>query len=81
MKRLIVATLLLVPMTAPAFAQASRDDDPIIMQDKNRKKEAEEVDKQYTRTLDKTSKPTTGVRADPWSNMRGPADDPKTTKR
>ena len=80
MKRLIVATLLLVPLTAPAFAQA-RDDDPIIMQDKNRQKAAEEVDKQYKRTLDKTSKPTTGARADPWSNMRAPADDPKTTKR
>ena len=75
MKRLIAATLMLAFLTGPVFAQASRDDDPIIMQDKQRAKDAEDVDKQYKKTLDKTRRATEATsRTDPWSNMRGTDD-------
>jgi len=83
MKRLIAATLMLAFLPAPVFAQASADDDPVVMQDKQRTKDAETVDKQYKNTLDKTRKASEATsRTDPWSNMRGTSnDDPKTTKR
>jgi hypothetical protein len=82
MKRVIAAALVLAFFTGPVFAQPSNEDDPIILQDKNRKKDAEDVDKQYKRTLDKTRKASEATaRTDPWSNMRAPADDPKSTKR
>ena len=76
MKRLIVATVALAFLTGPVFAQASKDDDPIIMDQKQKKKDAEEIDKRYKSTLDKTRQETTAVKTDPWSNMRG-ADDSK----
>jgi hypothetical protein len=88
MKRLIAATLVLAftlvltLLTGPVFAQASRDDDPVVMQDKQRSKDAEDVDKQYKRTLDKTRKATEATsRTDPWSNMRGTGTDDSKTKR
>jgi hypothetical protein len=81
MNRLLAATLMLAFLTGPIYAQASRDDDPIVMQDKNRKKDADEIDKEYKRTLDKTRKASeAAARTDPWSNMRGSADDSKAKR-
>jgi hypothetical protein len=79
MKRMIAATVVLAALTGNAFAQASKDDDPIIMDQKQKKLDAEEIDKKYKSTLDKTRKDTAATRADPWSNMRG-ADDSKTKR-
>jgi len=79
MKRLIAATVALAALTGPVFAQASNEDDPIIMDQKQKKKDAEAIDKQYKSTLDKTRQETTAPRADPWSNMRG-ADDSKAKR-
>ena len=79
MKRLIAATLGLAVLVAPAFAQPSRDDDPVIIQDKNKKRDAEAIDRQYKSTLDNTRTGNKAPRTDPWSNMRGAAD-PKTKR-
>ena len=76
MKKLIAATVVLAFLTGPVFAQASKGDDPIILDQKQKKKDAEEIDKRYKSTLDKTRQETTAVKSDPWSNMRG-ADDSK----
>ena len=78
MKRIIAATVVLASLTGPGFAQ-QKDDDPIIMEQKQKKLDAEAVDKRYKSTLDKTRQNTTATRADPWSNMRG-ADDSKTKR-
>ena len=43
-------------------------------EDDQKKKDAEDVDRQYKRTLDKTQINTTATRIDPWSNMRGTDD-------
>ena len=59
MKRLIAATVALAALTGPVFAQASNEDDPIIMDQKQKKKDAEAIDKQYKSTLDKTRQETT----------------------
>jgi len=74
MKRLIAATLGLAVLTGPVFAQQSRDDDPVIMQDKNKKRDADAIDRQYKSTLDNTRATIQEPRTDPWQNMRGSAD-------
>lgn len=79
MKRIIAATVVLASLTGGVFAQASKDDDPIIMEQKQKKLDAEAVDKKYRSTLDKTRQDTPTTRADPWSNMRG-ANDSKTKR-
>jgi hypothetical protein len=79
MKRLIAATVALAALTRPVFAQASNEDDPIILQEKQKKKDAEAQDRQYKSTLDKTRQETTAPRTDPWSNMRG-TDDSKAKR-
>ena len=79
MKKMIAATVVLAALTGIAFAQASKDSDPIMMEQKQKKMDAEEIDKKYKSTLDRTRKDTAATRADPWSNMRG-ADDSKTKR-
>ncbi len=79
MKRIIAATVVLASLTGPGFAQQEKDDDPIMLEQKQKKLEAEAVDKRYKSTLDKTRQNTTATRADPWSNLRG-ADDSKTKR-
>jgi len=79
MKRLIFATVALATLTGPVFAQSANEDDPIIMEQKQKKRDAEALDRQYKSTLDKTRQETTAPRTDPWSNMRG-ADDSKAKR-
>jgi hypothetical protein len=79
MKRLIAATVALAALTGPVFAQASNESDPIIMEQKQKKKDAEAQDRQYKSTLERTRQETTAPRTDPWSNMRG-TDDSKTKR-
>jgi len=82
MKRIIAATVVLASLTGPGFAQQQqqqKDDDPAVMEQKQKKLEAEAVDKRYKSTLDKTRQDTTATRVDPWSNIRG-ADDSKTKR-
>ena len=80
MKRIIAATVVLASLTGPGFAQQQqKDDDPAVMEQKQKKLEAESVDKRYKSTLDKTRQDTTATRVDPWSNIRG-ADDSKAKR-
>ena len=74
MKKIIAICLglgLLFAWYAPAFAQESKEaDDPIVLDQKQRAKEREEVDQRYKSTLQKTRKDTPTERVDPWANMR-----------
>jgi len=83
MKRVIAATVGLAFLTAlcgAAFAQQDQDkDDPLVIEQKEKKKTAEEVDKRYKATLDRTRSNTPAAAVDPWSNMRG-SDDSKTKR-
>jgi N-methylhydantoinase B/oxoprolinase/acetone carboxylase alpha subunit len=79
MKRIIAAAVVLASLTGGVYAQEAKDDDPIIMDQKQKKLDAEAIDKRYKSTLEKTRQSTTPARADPWSNMRG-ADDSKTKR-
>jgi len=73
MKRVIVATVGLAFLTAlvgPAFAQPADENDPMVLDQKEKKKELEEIDKRYKATLQKTRKDGPSERIDPWANMR-----------
>ena len=81
MKRLGLGAILLAMLAGPAFAQQPSMDSksPMVLDQEQKVKEREEVDKQYKSTLQRTRQDTTATRADPWSNMRG-ADDSKTKR-
>ena len=73
MKRLSLGTILLAMLAGPAFAQqpSMASKDPMVLDQEQKVKDREEVDKRYKSTLEKTRQETTTTRADPWSNMRG----------
>ena len=73
MRKFVVSTVLLGFLTSPAFAQ-KRDDDPLVIMEKEKKKQVEAIDKQYKRTIDQTRKEVDAPRSDPWANMRGSND-------
>lgn len=74
MKKLVVSAVMLGVLAGPAFAQ-KRDDDPLVIMEKEKKSRAEVVDQQYKRTLDQTRKESDAApRSDPWANMRGSSD-------
>ena len=79
MKRLIAATVVLAALTGVVFAQEPKEDEPLVLEQKQKKKDAEAAEKQYKSTLDRTRQEPTAPRTDPWSNMRG-ADDSKTNR-
>jgi hypothetical protein len=69
-------------LAGPVYAQQPdmKDKDPMILDQEQKKKDAEEVDRRYKSTLDRTNRNTPENRpADPWSNMRG-SDDSKTKR-
>ena len=76
MKKLLVGAILLGFLSGPAFAQ-KREDDPIMIQERDKKQQAEALDKQYKRTLEQTRKDSEATRTDPWANMRGASDNNK----
>ncbi len=76
MKKLVVSAVMLGVLAGPAFAQ-KRDDDPLVIMEKEKKSRAEVVDQQYKRTLEQTRKEKesdAAPRNDPWANMRGSSD-------
>ena len=81
MKRLGIGAILLAMLAGPALAQQPSMDskDPAILDQEQKVKDREEVDKRYKSTLEKTRQNTPTVRSDPWSNIRG-ADDSKTKR-
>jgi len=73
MRKLFVSAIALGFLTSPVFAQ-KQDDDPLVIMEKEKKQRAEELDKQYKRTLNQTRKESDAPRNDPWANMRGSND-------
>ena len=74
MKRLLFGAVALAVLVAPAFAQ-KKDDDPLMVLEREKKQQAEQLDQQYKRTLDRTRKENETARSDPWANMRAPKED------
>jgi Ni/Co efflux regulator RcnB len=74
MKKLVLGALALTMLTAPAVAQ-TKDSDPIMILEREKKQQAEQLDQQYKRTLDRTRKENEAARNDPWANMRAPKED------
>jgi len=72
MKKLAVTAFILGTLTAPAFAQ-SKDMEPLELMDRDKKQQAEALDKQYKKMMDRNRKESDAQqRSDPWSNMRAP---------
>jgi hypothetical protein len=71
MKKLAVTAFMLGTLTAPAFAQ-SKDMEPLELMDRDKKQQADAVDKQYKKMMDRNRKESENQKSDPWSNMRAP---------
>jgi hypothetical protein len=71
MKKLAVSAFMLGTLTAPAFAQ-SKDMEPLELMDRDKKQQADVVDKQYKKMMDRNRKEGENQKSDPWSNMRAP---------
>ena len=81
MARYIVAVVLLAIIAGPVLAQqkSPADKNPLVEEYARKKKEAEEVEKQYNATRKDSDQAATPTRVDPWQNMRG-ADDSKAKR-
>ncbi len=79
MARFIVAIVFLAILTGPVFAQAKPPENPLAVEEQQRKKEAERVDKQYKSMMKNTDQAVAPVHVDPWQNMRG-ADDSRSKR-
>ena len=83
MARTIVAIGLIAVMAVmagPVFAQKKKQEEtPYSIELKEKKKEAEAVDRQYKATMKRTEKDDAPVQVDPWQNMRG-TDNSKTKR-
>jgi len=71
MKKLAVSAFMLGTLTAPAFAQ-SKDMEPLELMDRDKKQQADALDKQYKKLMDRNRKESENQKSDPWSNMRAP---------
>jgi hypothetical protein len=74
MKRLLFGAVTLAVLAAPAFAQ-KKDDEPLAILEREKKQQAEQLDQQYKRMLDRSRKENETARSDPWANMRAPKED------
>jgi hypothetical protein len=79
MARYIVAIVLLAIIAGPVLAQEKPSDNPLAVDEQQKKKEADAVEKQYNATRKFRDQAATPTRSDPWQNMRGAAD--SSTKR
>jgi hypothetical protein len=71
MKKLVATAFMLGIVTAPAFAQG-KESEPLEILERDKKLQAEALDKQYKRMMERNRKEGETQRADPWSNMRAP---------
>lgn len=78
MKTIIVGAVLAGCLAGPAFAQKAPDQTPMQMEEKQKQRDAAEIDQQYKSTLRRTrgggSTAAAPATDDPWSNMRGSGD-------
>lgn len=72
MKKLVATAVMLGILTAPAFAQQGKESEPLEILDRDKRQQAEALDKQYKRMLERNRKEGETARTDPWSNMRTP---------
>jgi hypothetical protein len=81
MARYIVAIVMLAVVAGPTLAQERKaaPANPLAVEDKQKIKDAEAIDKQYKSTLRSTDPAATPVHVDPWQNMRG-TDDSKAKR-
>ena len=75
MRKLLFAAVALSILTTPSLAQ-KKDDEPLAILDREKKQQADQVDRQYKRTLEQTRKDGNAANSanDPWANMRTPTD-------
>ncbi|MGE5163357.1 MAG: hypothetical protein ACM3IH_04960 [Sphingobacteriales bacterium] len=73
MKKLLLIAVAMGFLSAPAFAQ-KKDDEPLAILEREKKQQAEQVDQQYKRAMERARKEsdTASARSDPWANMRAP---------
>ncbi|HEY6381731.1 MAG TPA: hypothetical protein VIY07_07985, partial [Pseudolabrys sp.] len=76
MRKLLASAVILAILSSPAFAQLQpkKEDDPLVILEKEKQKQAEALDKQYKRMMDRSRKDAETPKSDPWSNMRTPND-------
>jgi len=66
-------------LAGPVYAQ-KKGENPLKIDEDLRRKDDEEIDRQYKSTLQKTRKDAAETRpVDPWQNIRG-AEEPKTKR-
>ena len=73
MRKLLASAVILTILGSPAFAQ-KKEDDPMMIIEKEKQKQAEALDKQYKQMMERSRKDTGAAKTDPWSNMRTPND-------
>jgi Ni/Co efflux regulator RcnB len=75
MKKLLFGAIALVVLAAPASAQ-KKDEEPLQILEREKKQQAEQVDQQYKRTMERSRKngDAASTRSDPWATMRAPND-------
>lgn len=76
MRTIIAGAVLAASLAGPASAQKAPDQTPMQMDEKQKQRDAAEIDQQYKSTLKRTRSGTAATPAadDPWSNMRGSGD-------
>ena len=74
MRKLFASAIVLAILTSPAFAQQKKEDEPLVILERDKQRQAEALDKQYKRIIDRSRKDTETPKTDPWSNMRAPND-------
>ena len=76
MRKLLASAVILAILSSPAFAQLQqkKEDDPLMVLEKEKQKKAEALDKQYKQMMERSRKDTETPKTDPWSNMRTPND-------
>ena len=79
MNKLLFGAIALVVLTTSAFAQfgmATKDSEPFMILEREKKQQAEKLDQQYNRQMERSRRDanTATTRSDPWANMRAPND-------
>ncbi len=72
MRKLLASAVILAILSSPAFAQ--KKEEPLEILERDKQRQAEALDKQYKRMMDRSRKDAETPKTDPWSNMRTPND-------
>jgi hypothetical protein len=74
MRKLLFAAVALSILSTPSLAQKKDENEPLVILEREKKQQADQVDRQYKRTLEQTRKDAAATANDPWANMRTPTD-------